>query len=455
MIFPVIAGLGVGWLAVKVLPPSYRASTVILVESSRVPAHYVTTTVTMSLQERLQTIEQEITSRRNLELILRELNLYPDLVAGGALEKALGRMQRALTVEVRGNRLFRIYFRASDPEIAAGTANRVARLFIEENLRIREQQAESTSAFLQQELGEVKQRLEEQEARVARFTMENEGSLPEQRDSNLASLAHAQTRLNMNLEATSGVEMRGSMLQREAAAGLGPTGTSPNARRRAVEMELARLQSLYTERHPDVVRLKNELAGLEQQVQAGESEEQPTASLDPTLQAELAAVDLDLQRLDFERRRFLDEIELYQRRLAGTPRVEQELLILTRDYDNINESYHSLLEKRLDSRLAENLEKKRQGEQFRILEEARPPKAPSFPNFLICLLAGAGCGGLLGLGLVLVREETDTTFLDAETLQEAFPGVEVLGSLPLVKQGVGARLVGRRTNLRKSAGGMS
>lgn len=446
MILPVIAGLGVGLLAAKLVSPIYRASTAILVESPRVPAHYVETTVTMSLQDRLQTIEQEITSRGNLERILNEMNLYPELVAEGAMERALRRMQRALTVEVRGNRIFRVYFGARDPQLAADTANRIAQLFIQENLRIREQQAQSTSAFLEQELGDVQGRLEEQEARVARFTIRNEGSLPEQRDSNLASLAHAQTRLNMNLEATEGAEMRRALLQREAAAGLGPSETGPNARRRAVEIELARLQALYTERHPDVVRLKNELANLEQQgVAAGEqARERPSAVLDPVLQSEIDAVDMDIQRLDVERQRLLAEIESYQGRLTRTPRVEQELLILTRDYDNINESYHSLLEKRLDSRLAENLEKKRQSEQFRILEGALPPKNPSFPKPLLFLFVGAAAGGLVGLGLVLLREETDTTFLDKEMLQEAFPAVEVLAVLPLVKRRRGGPLAALR-----------
>ncbi len=84
MIFPVVAGLALGLLAAKLLPPVYRARTVILIESPRVPAHYVTTTVTTSLQERLQTIEQQITRRGNVERVPGQIDLDPDLVADGA-----------------------------------------------------------------------------------------------------------------------------------------------------------------------------------------------------------------------------------------------------------------------------------------------------------------------------------------------------------------------------------
>jgi len=112
------------------------------------------------------------------------------------------------------------------------------------------------------------------------------------------------------------------------------------------------------------------------------------------------------------------------------PQVEQQLLSLTRDYDNIQKSYESLLAKRIDARLAENLEKSRQGEQFTILERAMPPAVPSGPNMPLILGGGLLIGLALGTGLALLRERIDQTYTDGDSLQSAFPGVPVLAVIP-------------------------
>jgi uncharacterized protein involved in exopolysaccharide biosynthesis len=152
-------------------------------------------------------------------------------------------------------------------------------------------------------------------------------------------------------------------------------------------------------------------------------------------QAELASVDLEIRSLKGERERILADIGGVQSRLQNVPRVEQELLSLTRDYDNIKRSYESLLDKRLNARLYENLEKSQQGEQFTILEAALPPTGPYSPNLLIVLGLGLAAGGLAGLLLALLRERTDPTYADALSLQQAFPGVPLLATIPVFQGG--------------------
>lgn len=447
LVLPVLAGIGVAVLVSALTVPIYLASTLILVESPKVPTDYVKATVTTDLQERLRTIEQQITSRNNLERIISEMRLHPDLVADGKMDEATLLVRRALAVQVQRGRIFQIDFKDPDPAVAAETANLIANLFIQENLKLRELQARNTSAFLEAELETIKKRLEAQEAVVARYRLDNTGSLPEQRQSNLAAIAHLETRLDINLEGIESAEMKRILLQREAEAGLADDATeTPRSRRQALQLELARLESRYTDRHPDVVRLRSELKALERE--SGEGDETPPwadRTPDPALATELEAVDLEIQRLRSERERLLADIALYQGRLEATPLVEQRLLILTRDYDNIQDAYQSLLSKRLDARLAENLEQQRQSEQFRILEAALPPTEPHWPDVPLLLLAGIAVGGLAGLGLALLREHTDQSFQELEALQEAFPSVNVMASIPLVR---GAR----RARLRREAG---
>jgi uncharacterized protein involved in exopolysaccharide biosynthesis len=141
-------------------------------------------------------------------------------------------------------------------------------------------------------------------------------------------------------------------------------------------------------------------------------------------------VELEIRSLRAERERILGDTARVQGRLENVPRIEQELLSLTRDYDNIRRSYESLLDKRLNARLYENLEKSQQAERFTILERALPPAGPYRPNKLLVLGLGLVLGGLAGLLAALLREHTDTTYSDAESLQQAFPGLPLLATIP-------------------------
>ncbi len=462
---PVLLGLAAAVVAYKTLPRKYRAFTTVLVEPQRVPADYVKPTVTTTIEERLRTIEPQIKNRDNLERIIREVGLYPELRYGGSLGEAVNQMRRDMTIQLQGNTFF-IFFRGHEPAKVARAANRVAELFIESNLQLRENQAQGTSAFLESEMERTKNRLELQEARIAAFKQLNMGDLPEQRDTNLRSVEQLQTKLEINVDALDKAETRKLLLQtqiaemrrypetpRSSRKGGGGGAVVPSApagptRLEQLQAQLLELRARYTDRHPDVIRAQAEVEQLERLERAKPRREEPVAvasadeddepvvpRVDPTLKAELASVDREIRSLKSERERILGDIAAVQGRLENVPRVEQELLSLTRDYDNIRRSYESLLDKRLNARLYENLEKSQQGERFTILERALPPGVPYSPNRFLTLAAGLGLGILLGFLAVLLRERTDPTYSDAESLQQAFPGMPLLATIP-VFQGV-------------------
>lgn len=440
-VVPVLLGIAGALVAIRVMPKVYRASTLVMVEPQKVPADYVKATVTTTIGERLKTIEQQITNRSNMERIVDEMNLYPELRGQVSRDDLVDRVRGDLTLQVKGDSVFRILFRGRDPEKIAATANRIAELFIQENLRLRARQAQGTTAFLERELAETKQRLEIQEARIAAFKQSYMGVLPEQRDTNLRSVEQLQAKLQINLDALDKAEQRKILAQRELAAWrpdqpvmmmpAAPRGPSPLE---VARTELADLLSRYTDRHPDVIRKREQIALLERQGTAIEESPAdpmpPPAPANPVLRAQLDAIDLEIRGLQAENARILADIGNYQARLENVPRVEQQLLSLTRDYDNIRASYESLLAKRIDANLAENLEQTRQSEQFTILEKALPPNQPVEPNPLLLLAAGILGGSLLGAVLALLREQTDPTYGDAEHFREAFPGVSVLATIP-------------------------
>lgn len=435
VVLPSAVGLLVAAVVLRELPRVYRASTLVLVEPPKVPADYVKTTVTTSIQERLKTIEQQITNRNNLERIIREMNLYPDLRSAGQIEEAIRKARRSLALQVQGNQVFRIFFSARDPKVAAASANLIADLFIQGNLKLRENQAQGTTNFLEQELGQFKRDLEAQEAKIAAFKKRHMGELPEQRDTNLRAVEQLQTKLQINIDALDKAETRKILLQREIAS-LRPAGSAAPAtpeRLQQLRAQLSDLRSRYTERHPEVIRLEAEIARLEDAYRNAPPPQEPppeTTVVDPTLRAEQDSLVFEIRRLKTEQERILQEIARYRERLENTPNVEAGLLSLTRDYDDSKSSYYSLLDKHREAELAERLEERQQSEQFTILEDAVPPREPYSPNSLMVLAVGLGLGGVLGIGLAFFRQETDETYTDSDSLQEDFPAVPLLAVIP-------------------------
>lgn len=449
LLVPIALGLAAAWGATQMLTPIFRASTLVMVEKQKVPADYVKPTVTMGMEERLSTIEQQITNRSNLERIIQEMDIYPELRAKESIEEVVNVARRNLTVAKKGDSVFTIYFKHPDPVKAANTANRVADLFIQENLKLREDQAQGTSTFLEAELNQTKAQLELQEAKIAAFKQIHMGELPEQRDTNLQQVGQLQDKLAINMEALDKAETRKIFLQRQIselsqmvvpspAAPVIPSAPAGPTRLEQLQAQLIELRSRYTDRHPDVVRLESEIEQLKKiesgqiQVSAASPVPPPPSSprIDPALRAQLDAVDMEIRGLQAERARILSDTSNYQARLENVPRVEQELLSLTRDYDNIQKSYESLLAKRIDASLAQNLEKSRQSEQFTILEKAIPPSEPYWPNKALLLAIGLAGGALIGVIAAFLRNQTDSTFTEGDALQHAFPGVPVLATIP-------------------------
>ncbi|MEE9563222.1 MAG: Wzz/FepE/Etk N-terminal domain-containing protein [Thermoanaerobaculia bacterium] len=432
-----VLGLAGGILALKSLPPMYEASTMILVEAQKVPEEYVKTTVTSNLSERLRTIQELITNRENLERIVRDLDLYPELRQVAPMEEVVARARRALTISVERGRTFRVTFRGKDRFEVAKAANRIAERFLLENLRVRESQAERTSEFLEVELGEIREQLEEQEEKVSRFRISHEGELPEQRQTNLVAIARLEGELAANREAVENAEIRQLLLESQlrSVGGQGVTPRESGSRLSELRLQLTELKSRFTDRHPDVIRLEREIAELQARSPepADPKKTAPREEVNFELAAQMDVLEREFERLGSERDQILVEIARLQERLKRTPRVQQELVILTRDYDNLRDGYQDLLSKRLEARLAENLEKRQQSEQFRILERAVPPGRPYSPNKKLCLGLGLLVGLALGVGSAILREETDQTFIDPQSLQSVFPGVVVLASIPEIE----------------------
>lgn len=450
---------------VAFLPPLYRSTAVVLVDRQQVPEDLVKPTVTSSLETRLQTINQEILSRSRLEQLITRFGLYPDLRRRVPLEAVIEQMRRDIRLDLRadnrGDRRATIAFSVSylggDPQTVAQVTNTLASFFVEENLKVRERQATGTAEFLRAQLEQVKAKLDEYEKQVSEFKKRFVGELPQQYEVNLATLERLNAQLRLNNDSqTRALERREALARQMVDAGWaigssGGTGAAVSVapgqavvRLVQLRQELAELRTRFSDRYPDVIRARAEIAALEQQIAeagtrpsdaapAGRAEI-PPVSADPQLlrmKQAVAEAEAELKVLKAEEDRLRQAIAAYQRRVQNTPVREQQFKELSRDYEATRELHASLLKRHAESQIAESMEMRQKGEQFRVIEPALPADGPVAPNRLRFLVLGLAASVGAALGLVFLAEHIDTSFHTVDELR-AFTRIPVLASIPAI-----------------------
>lgn len=432
------------------VPSIYRSTARVLVEGQQVPEAFVKPTVTNELGTRLDTISEEILSRSRLLGVIERFGLYPTLRGRVSSEAIVGRMRKDIHVEFtevdpRGQRggtvAFAISYRGRDPQAAAQVANLLAASYVEENLKVRGRQAAGTAEFLKAQLADTKKRLDEQERRVSEFKKRYVGGLPQQIEANLATLErlNAQLRLNSDNQ-TRAMERRQALARQMNEGGIvGPSGEPDSLAGRIslLKQQLAELRTQFSERYPDVIRVKTEIAALERLLGDGGPDKSPPRESSPTdpyllrVRQTLSEVDADVRVLKSEEQRLRGAIATYQTRVESTPVREQEFQELSRDYETTKELYRSLLTKYGEAQIAESMEQRQKGEQFRILDPAIPLGEPATPKRSRLIIVGVVLSLALAVGVVLVAEKIDTSFHTVDDLR-AFSTVPVLASIPLI-----------------------
>ena len=458
-------------------PELYTSTTVILVEHQKIPENYVRSVVSGRVAERVSTITQQVLSRTSLQKVIDELQLYSQEVKERGYDSAIGSIRSNVRLVTKGSRgrldTFKISFTHTDPMTAMKVTAKLASQYIEENLKIREQFVEGASEFLEQELATIKRELDDKEKAMSEFKLKYLGELPGQLESNLRTLDRLQGQNSSLQETLNALNMRLELIQKsihdyESIAGAlidlptvaAPPGQSMDPlviEKEKIERELGKLSMEYTDAYPDVVVLRNHLEKVlikieekqntpEEEGLEGESGENSQSSVDPNL-ASLDPYLLDLQntRDDIKtqiassrirQKRVLADMEIYKGRIERTPSREQELLILERDYSNIQGNYQRLHEKRLNSRISENLEKRQKAERFRILDPANLPKKPEGPEGYLIILAGLAVGVGLGYGSAFALEQWKPTFRRSEDAEVSI-GFPILATIPSFQMAYG------------------
>lgn len=485
-----VAGVG-GALYAMTLPDRFRSETVIMVTPQRVPESYVRSTVTQQIDERLASLQQQILSRTRLERLITEFELYPAQRREMPMQDVVEGMRRDIEARpiARGD-AFTLAYVAPSARVARDVTERLASMFIEENLRDRTAQAQSTSQFLEAQLEETRQKLERIEAERAEFRSRYMGQLPEQVQTNLAVINSTQMRMQSLTDANGADLLRKANLERQIAeltapvaaaespvpapgassadylAGAVPTGTTTAqqlAQAREVEKQL--LMRL-TEDHPDIRRIRRTIGDLEARLDqealsrpiaptapagiAAEARQDPRALRVQELREELSHVSLGIKQRQVELDRLNATLGQYQSRVDSSPSLENQLMQIERDYTTTSAQYSDLLVKVNSANMAAGVEERQIGEQFRILDPARIPERPFSPNRL--QIAGMSLAGGLALGLALIGllEYRDSSFRTQDDVI-AVLALPVVAAIPTIRTVAEKRRAARRRWLASAA----
>jgi polysaccharide chain length determinant protein (PEP-CTERM system associated) len=434
VLVPWVAILALSVVAFFVLPKRYKSSTLILVESERVPDSFVTRVATQDRGQRLEAIRPEIMSRTRLERVVEEMKPYPEITSPAA---AVERMRRAVFINISGNDGFTIEYIHTDPRKAQEVTSRIATLFIEETVKAREEQVEGALDFLSAQVTEARRELEDKDQTVRRYKAAHMGRLPEQLQANLATMQMLQQDLRSVEESLIFAREKRDGLARgdvrsPATASPGYTPSAP-VELDDLRRQLALLKGRYTEDHPDVESLRARIARLDARLSAGSAAADPAdADLDTSTSVareQLAQATREVKRLEAKRTDLEGRIAAIRARVEGTPQTEQELASLNRDYDKLSENYVALLSKQLEAQMAGRLERRWKGDRFRILDPANLPEKPYFPQPLLVIGLGAVLGLFTGLGVALLAEFADPSVKDIHDLQ-AILAHPVLARIP-------------------------
>ena len=219
------------------------------------------------------------------------------------------------------------------------------------------------------------------------------------------------------------------------------TGQNPDTVQQqltALESQLTSLQARYTDDYPDVIKAKADIAALKKKIAEGGDQtvvEDKNPKVEPAQITQLRAVirndDQTISEKTKEQDQIRQQIKTYQGRIQSTPGVEQQFKELTRGYQTAVQSYNDLQKKYQDSEMAVDLERKQQGQQFRVLDPANLPDRPSFPNRPLFAFGGFGAG--LGLGVVLALFiEIQNTSMRSERDVEFALRLPVLAMVPAI-----------------------
>jgi uncharacterized protein involved in exopolysaccharide biosynthesis len=511
MLITAFAILALAALAAFLWPPTYRSTGTILIEQQEIPEDFVRSAISSYADQRVQVISQRVMTSANLLEIISKYNLYAAERVTQTREAVVDKMRDDIKLEMisadvvdprqgratKATIAFSVSYDSHSPQLAVAVANELTSLYLRENLETRKQQAAGTADFLSAEAARLGGQVTELEQKIADFKAKNENSLPEYAQLNVQLASRAQDDLRELDARVRALDQQIVFLDSQLAL-ISPTGTlySDKTGQRVMgsadqlkllKSEYARAVATYADTHPDVVRLKSEIEGLEKDLgsqnnyrdtereleqartdlaaarqthteehpdvvrlsrQVSQLEEQlknaphtpatPVRGEEPDnpayiqIQANRQAAQTERASLLVQRAQVRARQAQLEQRSAATPMIERDYNALMSALESAQKKHDEVQQKQMEAQLASNLETERKGERFTLIEPPLEPEKPAKPIKLLILLGGFVLAMGAAFGLLRLLEALDTRIRSREDIIELL-SVPPLAVIPWVK----------------------
>jgi polysaccharide biosynthesis transport protein len=506
LVFTIV--FSIAWIIAFILPPIYQSQAMILIEEQQIPEDFVKSTVTSYAEQRLQMITRQIMSRANLKEIIERNGLYPELVNTGHIGDAVSTMKNSILFEPISSTTsggsnsnsanaatvaFSIAYEGEEPEVVQKVTEALANLYIEEDIKTKEKQVAGTTRFLEKELEVLRKQVKEHERELSEFKAQHLGELPENAVANIQTISRLEQEVTSLEGRIRSLQERKLFLQSQISTveplnpittEEGKVASNPTTRLKELRLSLMTMQSRLSERHPDVKKLKREIAELEAQVgssdnsvmklkllsekktklaslkgtlgaqhpdviklsrevdtlsrevenmtgQSGPSEPDNVKADNPVyinLKTQIVSVDGEMKNLIADKAKAQSELDKYRLKAENSPVIEKEYNDLTLDFDNAKKKYGEMLDKLMSAKVSSQMEKQEQGERFIITDPPGLPTRPIKPNRFAIVLLGFVLAAGISVSLVALQEGMDPSLKSEDDLSR-ITGVPVLTSL--------------------------
>ncbi len=477
---PAFAALVLSVVVAFVWPDTYLSEATVQVIAPQVPEKFVPSNVNSEMSQRINQMAQTVQSRASLINIIQSNSLYRSELQRKPLEDVIEQMRSSIRISQVENlqqsgrqqySAFRISFEYPNRMQAQKVAQELVRGFIDENIRSLSSQSTATTEFLKDQWEAAKKNLEDLEVRLTQFRLQNAGRLPEQLQSNLATLRTLEQQLAGINEAINRIGQEKLLLEsqlrvyRDQLQTLGQAADQPLSQaaknERLIQLErdivtqetaISSLKERYKPTHPDVKSAEAQLSMLRNRRDTLLKEEQdkkPEPAPKKTnpakvqgvreLETQVAGVQSLIQAKEMElgertktQKQIVALINQYNERIQSSPLMEKTYTELTRDYDLAKTRYDELNAKKAQSEIATSLENRGQGERLQLLDPASLPETPVKPKRLVIVGAGTAMGLILGIFIGGAREMKDTSLKNLKDAR-AYTNLAVLGTVPLLE----------------------
>ena len=439
-----------GWLVVYSLPDQYSSKAVVNIDAQTIMQPLLKgLAVESDPQQEIEVMTRTLLSRENLLSVIRETDMDHTASSPEALERLVEKLARTIQLSNVGNArrgqlgstIYEISYKSPDAEMSFKVVFSLLNALIENTLNSGRLDSDMAEKFLNEQISDYEQRLEQGEQRLAEFKKKNAGFMPNEKGGYYDRLQSLQGNIESTTSALHLAKQRYNELRQQLSGESPMVGGSEFSRATAAKLrsyqeQLNEMLTKFTDEHPNVKALRARIEDLQQ---GGDPDNVPGSSfagdteLNPVyhdLKAQESRARVEVSTLQVQLAEQRQRLAELQQSVDIIPQVEADLIKLNRDYDITKERYLALVERRESARLAQKMEKNNSEIIFRVVDAPIVPLLPAGPNRPL-LLSGVFLMALLaGVGWSILRFLLHPTFVDFKQLQKMID-LPVLGTISL------------------------